>query len=64
MCGDVTHLKKDCPQYQAQQEKQENSFRIQTLGDGNPEILDGIDGKTENTMLPPTKKQNKIIKFS
>lgn len=61
VCGDVTHLKKDCPQYQAQQEKQENNFRLQTLTDSNPEILDGSEDISRTLSL--VKKQNNIIKF-
>lgn len=60
VCGDVTHLKKDCPQYQAQQQKQESNINIQTLGDSNPEILDDVN---HHRSFTTSKQQNKIIKF-
>lgn len=61
MCGDVTHLKKDCPQYQAQQQKTENTMKLQTFGGSNPEELD-VPSDTKRFEGP--KKQNKIIKFA
>lgn len=59
VCGDVTHLKKDCPQYQAQQRKEESSIMLETLGSNNPETLES----TKHNTFINTKKQNKIIKF-
>lgn len=60
VCGDVTHLKKDCPQYQATQHKLENSMQVEILGDSNPEVFDGTN---ENRMFKTTTKHNKIVKF-
>lgn len=58
VCGDVTHLKKDCPKFQAQQEQ--NAFVAETFDNDNLEGLDGGSGENRQTSV---KRVNKIIKF-
>lgn len=62
VCGDVTHLKKDCPKYQAEQQQIQNSLSIETIGDSNPDVLDDKNQfKTNNSL--GNRRPNKIVKF-
>lgn len=57
VCGDVTHLKKDCPRYQAQQEQ--NTVLAETMVNGN---VEGI-GEEMRSESPKKKTFKKVIKF-
>ncbi|KPJ18659.1 Zinc finger CCHC domain-containing protein 9 [Papilio machaon] len=59
LCGDVTHLKKDCPTMKDQ--KQESSIKLHTLG--ATDNLEDISQKTENNVSGGTMKKPKKIKF-
>lgn len=41
MCGDVTHLKKDCPKFQAQQQQLQDNVQAEIFDGRNPDSLDG-----------------------
>lgn len=56
MCGDVTHMKKDCPQVAQQGEK---SVSVSTIGNGGVEALD-----EEKTAAPARRTPAKrVVKF-
>lgn len=58
ICGDVTHLKKDCPDLI--KEKEENTVTVNTITNDNVESLDG----NEVTVSQKSdKKSKKIVKF-
>lgn len=57
-CGAVTHLKKDCPKYQSEQE--EKKIVADTIDDYNIESLDN-DGVKINSK--PIRNSQKVIKF-
>lgn len=57
VCGDVTHLKKDCPKYQSQQE--EKKIVADIIDDNNIESLDN----EAVTKHKKSKNLQKIIKF-
>ncbi|KAJ8982552.1 hypothetical protein NQ317_005554 [Molorchus minor] len=59
VCGDVTHLKKDCPSYQAQQKRDDN-LNIGMLGDNNPDVLNPNNDYDQKSVY---KRPNKVIKF-
>ncbi|CAH2044009.1 unnamed protein product, partial [Iphiclides podalirius] len=56
LCGDVTHLKKDCPTTNLK--KEETSIKLQTLD--NTENIEDINQKVENTFKEGMKKPKKI----
>ncbi|CAK1587127.1 unnamed protein product [Parnassius mnemosyne] len=56
LCGDVTHLKKDCPT--AKDQKQESSIKLQTLG--NADNIEDISQKEEKSVTEITRKPKKI----
>ncbi|CAG9857896.1 unnamed protein product [Phyllotreta striolata] len=60
-CGDVTHLKKDCPVYRAQQEKLLRSLNVETIGGSNPDVLDDKTDVGGGNFVD--SRPNKIIKF-
>lgn len=55
MCGDVTHLKKDCPKYQVVQE--EKTIALETIGDN----VEGLEKGSK--FVEEKRRMNKIIKF-
>lgn len=57
VCGDVTHLKKDCPKFQMQQ--QQSTIVGQTIDGDSIETLD--DDKRKQGIVK--ERKNKIIKF-
>ncbi|XP_046969540.1 zinc finger CCHC domain-containing protein 9-like [Vanessa cardui] len=57
LCGDVTHLRKDCPT--VNNKKEETSIKLQTLNDDNIEDL----GYQEKSVVQETSKKPKKIKF-
>lgn len=57
VCGDVTHLKKDCPKYQEQQEQ--TALVADTIDSGNLEDIE----KAKKTGGIVKKRLNKIVKF-
>lgn len=56
LCGDVTHLRKDCPTTMGQ--KEETSIKLQTLD--STDTLEGIEQKTNTTPQEASKKPKKI----
>ncbi|CAG4960113.1 unnamed protein product [Parnassius apollo] len=56
LCGDVTHLKKDCPT--AKDKKEESSIKLQTLG--GADNIEDISQKEEKNVTETTKKPKKI----
>ncbi|GBP56331.1 Zinc finger CCHC domain-containing protein 9 [Eumeta japonica] len=60
LCGDVTHLRKDCPT--TQNKREESNIRLETLE--SSENLEDIEEKKEYTKLEPVQvKKAKKIKF-
>ncbi|KAJ2945758.1 hypothetical protein O0L34_g600 [Tuta absoluta] len=60
LCGDVTHLRKDCPT--ANNTKEETSVKLQTLD--STEDLEGIGAQNKSSTLPAdTSKKPKKIRF-
>jgi zinc finger CCHC domain-containing protein 9 len=57
ICGDVTHLKKDCTQLL--KEKEESAITLDTINNKNLELLDSEINKV-NVEVKPSKK---IVKF-
>lgn len=60
VCGDVTHLKKDCPKYQAQQAQLQNSLSIGVLDNGNPDDFVGVNRQAKSGA---PRRLNKVVKF-
>ncbi|XP_065163438.1 RNA-binding protein 25-like [Atheta coriaria] len=60
LCGDVTHLKKDCPKHVAEQEA--GAISLPTLTDSNP---DALEFQTTGSVASGGPKANKIkqVKF-
>lgn len=56
LCGDVTHLRKDCPT--VKDKKEETSIKLQTLD--NAENIEGIDQKFKSSPTETVKKPKKI----
>ncbi|KPI99859.1 Zinc finger CCHC domain-containing protein 9 [Papilio xuthus] len=59
LCGDVTHLKKDCPTMN--DKKEETSIKLNTLG--ATDNLEDIGQKNENNITEGKMKKPKKIKF-
>jgi zinc finger CCHC domain-containing protein 9 len=62
VCGDVTHLKKDCPKLQS--EKAETRITLPTLkSDQSLEGLDDAPQLPKVQSFTSDKRVNKIVKF-
>ncbi|KAJ0174526.1 hypothetical protein K1T71_009634 [Dendrolimus kikuchii] len=59
LCGDVTHLRKDCPT--VKDKKEETSIKLQTLD--SAENIEGIDQNIKSSSSEEPVKQPKKIKF-
>ncbi|KAI5638449.1 hypothetical protein NE865_08914 [Phthorimaea operculella] len=60
LCGDVTHLRKDCPT--ANNKKEDTSVKLQTLD--STEDLEGIGAQNKTSTVPAdTSKKPKKIRF-
>lgn len=58
VCGDVTHLKKDCPKFQVEQESR--TIKLDTMDDSN---LEALPEEKKNKQKRDSGKHNKIVKF-
>lgn len=58
LCGDVTHLKKDCPQFQDEQES--NNIYAEKINDDN---IEALDNGRQNKVNDVKSRSNKIVKF-
>ncbi len=61
-CGDVTHLKKDCPKL-ARQKKEEFEVTVKTLNSRTLEALDEDEDTLTDVDPPKPKKKKKIVRM-